>query len=320
MNILITGGAGFIGSNIARYYLKKNHLVTIFDSLTRAEGAQNIVHLKKEFGNSLEFVSQDIRNYDAIAEVVRDQDVIFHCAGHIVSKTAYDHPRYDFEVNGLGTLNLLEACRAKNPRGIIMYTSSSKIYGDLSAYKKKRFSEVQPLDFATPNCCSIGSADQYVHDFSRSYGLKTVVFRLSPIYGEHQLGLIEDENIAYFLRSGIKSKPIIFHENDVFDPLYISDLIEAFDLAWKHIGTCSGQLFNIGGGLDYAVTASQLTALIEELINKKLILIPKRTNHCYISNNDKAKKMFGWVPTTTIRDGLTKTLNWLVNHLDDEAV
>ena len=323
MNILITGGAGFIGSNVATYYLQKNHRVIIFDSLSKVEGGQNIASLKNNFGNQLTFVSQDIRNYDAVKDTVKDQDVVFHLAGHTISDTAITHPRYDFEVNGLGTLNILESLRAVNRHAIVFYASSSKVYGNLTGDKKKSFCEAQALDFTSPIGCSIGAADQYVHDFSRSYGLKTVVFRLSTIYGEHQWGWGEDDWISYVLRLALQNKPITIYD-EVFDPLYISDLLSAFDLSWKHIDTSAGQIFNIGGGTDHAVSKQHLILIIEKLLDKKLTTVLKPTKigsqPYYVTNFNKAQKLLGWLPTTPLDQGLSQTLNWLKDHLEKNAV
>ncbi len=285
MKVLITGGAGFIGSNLADYYLKQGYEVIIFDNLSRGGTQQNLellINAHRDSGR-LRFVKGDIRNMDDVLDVVEDDiGLVFHCASQVAVTTSVEDPYTDFEVNAAGTIHLLEAIRHVGINPIFFFTSTNKVYGGMedvetvendSRYAFRDFpegiSEERPLDFHSPYGCSKGAADQYVHDYARIYDFNTVVFRMSCQYGIRQFGNEDQGWVAHFVISALQGKPLRIFGNgkQVRDILYIDDLIRAFELARKNIRYTRGNIYNIGGGHRFALSLRELIALLEEQLD-----------------------------------------------------
>jgi CDP-paratose 2-epimerase len=247
MRLLITGGAGFIGCNAAHRFLQRGAQVTIYDNLSRRGSISNLDWLRAQHGaDSFKLIQADLREADRLAKAARGQDVILHYAGQVAVTTSVQNPRGDFEDNALGTFNALEAARLSGSNPIFMYSSTNKVYGGMEylglvesdtryAYRDHLYgiSEEFPLDFHSPYGCSKGAGDQYVRDYARIYGLRTVVFRQSAIYGPRQFGIEDQGWIAWFIIAAVTGKPITIYGDgkQVRDVLYIDDLIDAYESA-----------------------------------------------------------------------------------------
>ena len=326
---LITGGAGFIGTNLAAFLLKKGGKVKIFDNLSRKGTKKNLKWLKGLKGN-LEIIIGDIRDEKKVGEAVKGIDVIYHLAAQVAVTSSVINPREDFEVNALGTLNILEAIRKFSPQSTLLFSSTNKVYGETEKikvirtknryrYRSSRFavSEEQPLDFYSPYGCSKGAADQYVRDYSRIYGLKTVVFRQSCIYGPHQFGNEDQGWVAHFAISALKGKGITIYGDgkQVRDVLYVGDLIKAFQSALKNIVRTSGEVYNLGGGKQNSISLLEFIAKLEELTGKKILYTfsdwRPGDQKIYVSEIKKAKRDFNWEPKVKVDEGIKRLLNWV---------
>lgn len=328
MRLLITGGAGFIGSNLAAYFLKKGHLVTILDNFSRKGAEINAVWLKKEHPQ-IQIVKADVGDFLEIKKEVVKSEVIFHLAGQVAVTTSIENPREDFESNLLGSLNLLEAARKAPHLRVFIYASTNKVYGPLKGNiieketryldfaHKKGISDDQPLDFYSPYGCSKGGADQYVKDYAKIYGLPTVVFRQSCIYGQRQFGIEDQGWVAHFVIQCFKNKPITIYGSgkQVRDILYIDDLIRAYWLGIKKINKIKGVVFNIGGGINNTLSLLELIQKLEERLNKKISFNFQKERpgdqRVYISNIKKAKKILNWQPRISINQGLNRLIAWV---------
>ncbi len=333
MRCLITGGAGFIGTNAAAHYLKKGNKVIIYDNLSRAGAKQNLDWLKKQRGKFI-FVKGDIRNDKKLLETFKKYkpDLIYHLAAQTTMVTSVKNPREDFEINALGTFNVLEAVRLGSPKASLIYSSTNKVMGALNNIpvieKKKRYvfknikgiSENYPLDFCGPYGCSKGTGDQYIIDYARIFGLNTVVFRQSGIYGPHQFGIEEQGWLAWFCNALLFDKPVtIFGDGkQVRDVLYIDDLLRGYDLALKNIKKTRGKAYNIGGGPKFSLSIWELFEILEKLSGKKFDYKfgPWRPGDqkIYISDIDSARRDFGWQPTISPQKGLEKLYRWVYQN------
>jgi CDP-paratose 2-epimerase len=329
-NCLITGGAGFIGTNLAEKLIRENKKVRIFDNLSRRGVEKNLKWLKDTYPGKFEFIEADIRDFEAVKKAVRGIDTIFHYASQVAVTTSVTDPRTDFEINAMGTLNLLEAARIMGEKPSVLFTSTNKVYGKLQSLgvveTKKRYDfktkpegvdESQNLDFYSPYGCSKGTGDQYVHDYSRIFGLKTVVFRMSCIYGPHQFGNEDQGWVIHFVISALLNRTInIFGDGkQVRDILYVEDLINAFYKAAENTDKSGGKIFNIGGGKINSVSLIELMEILEEITGRK---IP--TNHfdwrpgdqkVYISNIKKAEETFNWKPQKSSEEGVRLLTEWV---------
>jgi len=327
--ILITGGCGFIGTNAADYYLKRGYKVIIFDNLSRAGGKANLNWLKTR--GPFIFIKEDIRNDKKLLEIFKKYkpDLVLHLAAQTTMVNSIKNPREDFEVNAWGTFNLLEAMRKTNSKARAIYSSTNKTYGELNyipiVEKKKRYDyqdikgvdENFPLNFAGPYGNSKGCGDQYFLDYSRIFGLNTVVFRQSGIFGPHQFGIEEQGWLAWFCNALLFGKPVtIFGDGkQVRDVLYIPDLISAYDLAARNIKKTRGQAYNIGGGPKFSLSIWELFDILEKLANKKFNYSfgPWRPGDqkIYISDISRAKKDFNFQPKISPKEGVLKLYNWI---------
>lgn len=333
-NILITGGAGFIGSNVAEYFLKKGDRVILFDNFSRNGSKQNANWLKS-LGGELSIIEGDVREANEITKAVIGMDVVLHFAAQVAVTTSVTNPREDFEINTLGALNILEAVRTKNPKTIFLFSSTNKVYGEMegievvegeNSYNYKNIdgiSESFPLDFHSPYGCSKGAADQYVRDYARIYGIKTVVFRQSCIYGPRQFGVEDQGWVAWFIIALCQSKKITIYGDgkQVRDILFISDLVRAYDLAIDNISEISGQIYNIGGGKENSISVwYEFVQILEKLFRRKITANfsdwRPGDQKIYISDIDKAKKSFGWKPEVSPKEGMEKLYNWVRENKD----
>jgi CDP-paratose 2-epimerase len=337
--VLVTGGAGFIGSNLAEYFISKGCHVTVFDNLSRPGGGarRNIEYLTGKYKNNpeFEFVQGDVKDIGQLKNAVRNVDAVFHLAAQTAMTTSIDDPRDDFNTNGLGSVNVLEAVRNSDSQPVLVYTSTNKVYGDLTRKqveleeKEKRWDfrereyqdgidESYPLDYEGPYGCSKGVGDAYFLDYARTFKLKTVVFRMSGIYGTSQHPTEDQAWVAWFIRQAIQKKPVtIFGDGkQVRDILFITDLLNAFDRAVQNIDRTRGRVYNIGGGRENSISVLELLELIEQVLMIKPEEIgfgPWRLadQKVYISNTQKARREFGWEPKVSKEEGIKKLHDWM---------
>ncbi len=329
---LITGGAGFIGSNCVARMLRNGETVTLYDNLSRAGGARNIAWLQDTFGeDAFEVVVADLRDAATLTAIARNADVIIHLAGQVAVTTSVLHPRQDFEDNALGTFNVLEAARLSGRNPIVLYSSTNKVYGGMEDVevleKESRYqyaslpegiSEAYPLDFHSPYGCSKGTGDQYMRDYARIYGLPTVVFRQSTIYGPRQFGIEDQGWMAWLMIASLLRKPITIYGNgkQVRDMLYVEDLLNAYQAAIERIDVAAGQVYNVGGGPQNTISIwKEFGPALEELLGRD---IPVDWNdwrpgdqRIYISDIRKAKRDLGWEPGIGLQDGMGRLFDWI---------
>lgn len=327
---LITGGAGFIGTNLAKRLIREGKKVRLLDNLSRNGVEKNLKWLKENFHGGFEFIKADVRDMRALKKAVHDIDTIFHFASQVAVTTSVSDPRTDFEINALGTLNILEAARLSRSSPAILYTSTNKVYGKMSSTRvvkrKLRYEltsfpdgvdESQPLDFYSPYGCSKGAGDQYVRDYARIYGMKTVVFRMSCIYGPHQFGNEDQGWVAHFVISAIAGRPIMIYGDgkQVRDILFVEDLVEAFVRAAENLDKTAGEVFNIGGGAQNSISLLELLALLEQINGRKISTKyhdwRPGDQKVYVSNIKKARRIFGWTPRIARESGIRRLCAWV---------
>ena len=340
MNALITGGCGFVGSNLAAYLLDKGEQVTVFDNLSRHGASANLTWLRTLANaehNPVSFVHGDVRNafdVEGICKQVKP-DVIFHLAGQVAMTTSMASPRRDFEINVLGSINVLEAVRQYMPETAIIYASSNKVYGNLdhldlieaaTRYQPrvagKGVDESVAIEFHTPYGCSKGAADQYMLDYARGFGLNTVVFRHSTIYGGRQFATFDQGWVGWFCRQAIEAKQdpsraaftVSGDGKQVRDLLHVSDAVRCYVAAYEHIGAARGHAFNIGGGIENSMSLMELLNFLEKRLAIKLNYthLPWRQSDqkFFVADNSKASRLIQWVPRTTREQGLETVIDW----------
>lgn len=336
-HILITGGAGFIGCNLAAHYARRGQRVMILDNHSRPGVAENVRWLKQQFGTNIVSRQEDVLNRGAVQSAVAGAEMIYHFAAQVAVTTSLRDPVHDFQVNALGTLNVLEACRRLNNPPPLLFTSTNKVYGNLSdlrlTCRNGAYMPQQPglrggvdehfhLDFHSPYGCSKGVADQYVRDFARCYGLPTVVFRMSCIYGPHQCGTEDQGWVAHFARAVLNQQPItVFGDGcQVRDILYVDDLVRAMRIALERIDQTHGCAFNIGGGPSNAVSVTQvlqhLNAVHGELPAVSYGDWRQGDQLYYVSDNNTFQHLTGWHPEVTVEDGIQRLYHWLKQPCD----
>jgi len=340
MKYFITGGCGFLGSNLAAEVLRVGDELCVFDNLSREGSETNLSWLRMQ-GN-FEFFHGDIRVASDIESAISKvkPDVIFHLAGQVAMTTSLLYPIRDFEINALGSVNLLEGARKYCPQATIVYSSTNKVYGDLESYSyiegalryevadyPMGFAENIPLDFRSPYGCSKGSADQYMLDYARNYSLNTVVFRHSSIFGGRQFSTVDQGWIGWFVREALLKKrhvnraPFTISGNgkQVRDILHASDLVNCYFMAAKNIKNISGLAFNIGGGYKNSLSLLELFGILgSELgINLHYELLPWRSNDqkVFIADTESARKKFGWIPTIDKLTGIKMMIEWVENSI-----
>lgn len=333
LRVLVTGGAGFIGSNLVDHLLGEGYQVTAYDNLSRRGTRKNAAWLREKYGQKFRLITEDIRNYSALLNAVDNQDLVYHLAAQVAVTTSIENPREDFEVNALGTLNVLEAVRQAGADPIVLYASTNKVYGEMAEVRitegPTRYQytdmingvpESRLLDFYSPYGCSKGIGDQYFIDYTRIYGLKTLVFRQSCIHGTRQFGNEDQGWVAHFLISAVRGKPVTIYGDgkQLRDVLYVDDLIRAFEMAANHITSTSGQAYNIGGGPENTISLLELINYLESKTKRKIKYSFQNwrpgDQRVYVSNISKAKKDFGWSPTIPVKDGIDRLFDWVTQN------
>jgi len=336
MRYLITGGCGFLGSNLAAKALKRGEELIVFDNLCRYGSYQNLEWLKSQ--GEFKFIHADIRNTNDVEKAVKDTkpDIVFHLAGQVAMTTSLKNPRLDFEVNTLGTFNLLEAVRKYTADSIIIYSSTNKVYGNLEylTYEETKtryicrdypngFDEKLPLHFHSSYGCSKGAADQYVLDYARMFGLKTVVFRHSSMYGSRQFASYDQGWIGWFyqkaieIKKGILKEPLTISGNgkQVRDVLHASDIVRLYFKTLEKIEQAKGQVFNIGGGIENSLSLLELFNILENELNIEMnyVKLPwrKSDQKVFVADIDKARNLISWEPEVDKNNGIRMMLDWL---------
>jgi CDP-paratose 2-epimerase len=324
MRALVTGGAGFIGTNLSDRLLSDGNEVVLFDNLSRAGVQHNLDWLRAKHGRKLHFVQGDVRDFDAVRSVMQNREIVFHFAAQVAVTTSVSNPTEDFSVNAQGTLNILEAARREKPMPVVLYTSTNKVYGGLehlrvvervSRYEFENLvegvSEVCPLDFHSPYGCSKGAADQYVRDYHRIYKLPSIVFRMSCIYGPHQFGSEDQGWVAHFCITGIRGGQLTIYGDgkQVRDLLYVDDLVGLMLRACANVNRTAGQVFNVGGGATNTVSVwTEFRDLLQPFVGKlpavKFDEFRPGDQKIYVSDIRKAQVQLGWTPTVRIAEGL----------------
>jgi CDP-paratose 2-epimerase len=331
--VLITGGAGFIGANLAHRLLCEGRPVLLLDNLSRAGVEKNLQWLRDVHGDAVEIMVEDVRDRAGVQRAVSRVSHVFHFAAQVAVTTSISDPIDDFDINARGTLNVLEAIRIQPTPPSLVLTSTNKVYGGLEGVELARegrryapvaaelasrgISETQPLDFHSPYGCSKGTADQYVRDYARTYGIATVVFRMSCIYGPHQFGTEDQGWVAHFLVRALRGEPITIYGDgmQVRDILFVEDLVDAMLLAERNIARLAGQAFNIGGGPGNTISLLDLLDAIERLHGQRPRTDFERwrtgDQRYYVSDTTKFREATGWRPGVGSGEGIARLYAWL---------
>lgn len=340
MKYLITGGCGFLGSNIASTILNSDDELVIFDNLSRTGSYENLLWLKSI--KNFKFVHGDIRNNIDVEKVIKFEmpDIIFHLAGQVAMTTSLLYPRLDFEVNVIGSFNLLESVRQYSSHSIIIYSSTNKVYGDLEYFNYTEharryscdelpngFSENIKLDFHSPYGCSKGAADQYFLDYNRMFGLKTVVFRHSSMYGGRQFATCDQGWIGWFCKQALDTKnnniknkfTISGSGKQVRDVLYVTDMVDLYLTAAKNIDKAAGKAFNIGGGIENSLSLLELFDILEDELKITLsyehIAVRESDQKFFVADFLSAKNAFDWNPKIDKLTGIRRMLSWVEQNV-----
>lgn len=336
MKLLITGGCGFLGSNLASDALARGDELVVFDNLYRNGSRENLKWLQGQ--GKFSFEHGDIRSQNDITRVIQffKPDALFHLAGQVAMTTSIANPRMDFEVNVMGTHNLLEAVRQYSPEAIVVHSSTNKVYGDLEQYTYSEtdtrhqcnehpygFDEKVQLDFHSPYGCSKGAADQYMLDYARIFGLKTVVFRHSSMYGGRQFATYDQGWVGWFCQKAVETSLGKLKEpftisgtgKQVRDVLHAEDMKRLYMAAVQNIDKAKGQAFNIGGGIENSLSLLELFTMLEKLMKIKLdyIRLPVRESdqRVFVADISKAYNLMGWRPRVAPIDGIKQMIDWV---------
>lgn len=331
--IVVTGGAGFLGSNIVDALASRGKDVLVFDSLARPRVGENLAWLRKRHPARVQSCLADIRDAGPLCDAIRGARAVIHLAAQVAVTTSIADPVEDFEVNARGTLNVLEAVRAVAPEAPVLFASTNKVYGQLMPVEEmlragERYvpgnaafsgglSEATPLSFYSPYGCSKGVADQYVLDYARVFGLRTAVFRMSCLYGPRQFGTEDQGWVAHFLISVLTGRPITIYGDgyQVRDVLYVDDAVDAYLLGIDRIDAISGRAFNLGGGPDNTLSLRELLRLIEEITGERPVVSHDRwrpgDQPWFVSDTSAYREASGWRAETSVRDGLRRLAGWL---------
>jgi CDP-paratose 2-epimerase len=335
--ILITGGAGFVGTNLAHRLSSAGAMVLLLDSLARPGVERNLRWLRATHGDLVQVTIGDVRDALLVRRLVARASFVYHFAAQVAVTASLASPRPDFEVNAGGTVNVLEAARTLDDPPPVLYTSTNKVYGACARLPlvsngtryvpagpaaARGIDEGWPLDPRTPYGCSKAAADQYVLDYARSFALPTVVLRMSCVYGPHQLGNEDQGWVAHFVRSAIEGRPVTIYGDglQVRDVLHVDDLVDALLLARVHVRALAGQAFNVGGGPDHALSLLDLLDLLATLHGPMPAprFEPPRPGdqRYYVSDTRRFQAASGWQPHVTIREGVTGLYRWLRESQD----
>ena len=331
--VLVTGGAGFIGSNLADRLAGDGHRVRVYDALSRPGVERNLAWLQERHGDAIEPVIADVRDHARLAGAADSVAAVFHLAAQVAVTTSLDDPQADFDVNIGATFALLDALRRQGAGTPVIFASTNKVYGDLAdldfaledeayrptdpAIRAHGIGEDRPLDFHTPYGCSKGAADQYVLDFARSYDLPATVLRMSCIYGRRQMGTEDQGWVAHFLIRALEGRPITLYGDghQVRDVLDVGDAVDAYLAAWARIDAVSGRAFNLGGGPANAVSLRQLLAHMGELLGREVDVEfadwRAGDQRYFVADTRAAEAALGLGPRRGWRDGVAALAEWL---------
>ncbi len=328
--VVITGGAGFIGSNLADALLTQGERVLVLDNLSRPGTEKNLRWLVSRHPKRLQVEIGDVRDAEVVKRVVKRAHTVYHLAAQVAVTSSLADPEHDFAVNILGTLNVLEAARAQAEPPVVLYTSTNKVYGQLlevgialngTRYlfedRRKGISEEQPLDFHSPYGCSKGAADQYVRDYARIFGVPTVVFRMSCIYGPRQFGNEDQGWVAHFIISALSAQELTVYGDgkQVRDILYVEDLVEAMRRATAAARERPGRIYNVGGGPENTISLIELLTLLDTVLEQP---VPFRSaawrpgdQKLYVTDISRIKRELGWGPQVTKDEGVRRLVEWV---------
>lgn len=336
MKLLINGGCGFLGSNLASYAIEHGFDVTVFDNMSRLGSDRNREWLKSV--GDFTFIHGDTRNKNDLENVIKEGqfDAVFHLAGQVTMTKSITDPYKDFETNAMGAVNLLDSIRKYSPQTAVIFSSTNKVYGDLEDYTYEEtdtrytckefpngFDESVPLDFRSPYGCSKGSADQYMLDFARIYGLKTVVFRHSSMYGSRQFATYDQGWVGWFVAKAIEKyqnpdcEPFTISGNgkQVRDLLQAQDMIDLYFTALANIDKIQGQAFNIGGTMAQSLSLLELFDMLNKILGIKMEyteLPPRQSDQkVFVADIAKIKNAIGWEPKISAYEGVSKMVEWV---------
>jgi CDP-paratose 2-epimerase len=328
VRVLVTGGCGFLGTNLVEALRARQDEVVVLDNLARRGSERNRDWLASLGG--VEIVSGDVRDREAVAAVVEGCQAIVHLAGQVAVTTSVEDPRTDFDVNALGSLNVLEAARASKASPCVLYASTNKVYGGMESVGVRDTGasyvytdlpdgvpETFPLDFHSPYGCSKGSADQYVRDYARIYGLPTAVFRMSCLYGPHQFGNEDQGWVAHFAIQALRGAGVtIFGDGkQVRDVLYVADVVDLYVRALDRGRGLNGEVLNVGGGPRSTLTLLELIALLERMLETSVDVTygdwRPGDQRVYVSDIALAGETFGWRPATGVEEGVRQLVDWV---------
>jgi CDP-paratose 2-epimerase len=331
--VVITGGAGFIGTNLADRLARDGERVLLYDNLSRPGVERNLRWLVATHGPAIDVERSDTRAQARLATALRDASSVFHLAAQVAVTTSLVDPIHDFEVNARGTLNLLEGLRARPTPPPLVYTSTNKVYGALDDVDvaaaglryapaegspwARGISEERPVEFHSPYGCSKGAADQYVLDYARTYRLPAAVFRMSCIYGPHQHGNEDQGWLAHLIRAALRGETISIYGDgkQVRDALFVEDLVDAFLLARAGMHRVAGEAFNVGGGAERTLSLLELVDMIEALEGRRPALAfdawRAADQRWYVSDTRKIARVLGWTPVVGVADGVRRLHAWL---------
>ena len=334
--ILITGGCGFLGSNLASHGIREAYDITVLDNLSRLGSSLNLSWLKTL--GDFNFIYGDTRNKNDVETVIKvgSFDAIFHLAGQVAMTTSIANPYKDFEINTIGTINVLDTVRRYSPNTAVFYSSTNKVYGDLENYTYEEtgtryrcveypngFDETLPLDFRSPYGCSKGAADQYMLDYYRIFGIKTVVFRHSSMYGSRQFATYDQGWIGWFVQKAIEklknpdAEPFTISGNgkQVRDILHATDMISLYYTALENVDKACGQAYNVGGTMVQSLSLLELFRMLEEILHIKLEytkLPPRQSDQkIFVADTGKIENRIGWKPLVKAKDGIMAMLDWV---------
>ncbi|MCR5621667.1 MAG: GDP-mannose 4,6-dehydratase [Treponema sp.] len=334
--ILINGGGGFLGSNLASYGIKNGYDITVFDNLSRLGSSKNLEWLRS-LGN-FTFIHGDTHNKNDLETVIKNGkfDAVFHLAGQVAMTTSIENPYKDFEINAMGAVNLLDSIRKYSPDTAVFFSSTNKVYGDLEQYDYEEtatryvcrqfpdgFDESVPLDFRSPYGCSKGAADQYMLDYHRIFGIKTTVFRHSSMYGARQFATYDQGWVGWFVAKALElqqnpgAEPFTISGNgkQVRDILHADDMISLYYTALENVDKVCGEAYNIGGTMAQSLSLLELFAMLDEMLGIKMryTQLPVRSSDqkVFVADTAKIRSRIGWVPKVTARDGIGKMLGWV---------
>jgi len=334
MKILITGGCGFIGSNLAHYFSDAGNDITILDNLSRQGTEKNLAWLMSQ-SKKINYIKGDVRNFSNVSSVCKDQDVIIHTAAQVAVTSSVKNPREDFDINALGTFNVLEAARLSNKNPTVIFFSTNKVYGNnvnniplvekktRYEFADKKYELGVPEDFPTdasehtPYGVSKYTADLYVRDFFTIYNLPTVAFRCSCMYGTRQFGTEDQGWLAHFIISSIFDRQLTIYGDgkQVRDVLFVDDVVRLVESCLAKIGKIKGNAFNIGGGPSNTISLLELISILEKNLGKKIKYTfsdwRPADQKVYISDIRKAEKVIGWRPLTSPEEGVKKLIDWI---------